>query len=120
MRNYFKLPEKSYVDLEAECNRMRAALVDIVKLANYECAKKDLKQSGVELLTIKQISEKALKITNADRIRQASDRELLEWLVDHACTAGLSCNERCHDIDGCRECWESWLKCKNTEKECLE
>lgn len=117
MANYWKLPRKSYVELEAECNRIREALMDIAKLTNYECSKRDLKQSGVELLTIKQISEKALKPTNADRIRQASDEELLDWLVDHACLLGISRTERCSDIDGCRKCWKRWLKYENTEEE---
>ena len=48
-------------------------------------------------------------MTNAERIRAMSDEELLEWLIDHACLAGISGNARCKNTKMCRDCWKIWL-----------
>lgn len=61
---------------------------------------------------IKRMAKEALEtnqITNAERIRLMNDKELLEWLIDHACMSGISCNHRCHDAKMCRDCWKIWL-----------
>lgn len=50
------------------------------------------------------------KMTNADRIRSLSDKELTEWIVgmhySYCCP-----NEGAHDCKPtCRACWLDWLK----------
>lgn len=45
-------------------------------------------------------------ITNADKIRQMTDEELLEW-VDGLSNACMDYDiERCDDYETCRECWK--------------
>ncbi len=48
-------------------------------------------------------------MTNAERIRQMGDEELLQFLygMPNACMDdGI---ERCDDYEDCRECWMAWL-----------
>jgi len=49
-------------------------------------------------------------MTNADKIRQMNDEELLEWLdsIGNACMSDDT--ERCDDYEDCRECWKDWLR----------
>ena len=48
-------------------------------------------------------------MTNADKIRKMSDKELLEW-VDGLSNACMDYDiERCDDYETCRECWKDWL-----------
>lgn len=47
-------------------------------------------------------------MTNAERIRQMTDEELLEWLCDvGACMVGNN-SPHCGD-NRCCECWKDWL-----------
>lgn len=48
-------------------------------------------------------------MTNGDKIRQMTDKELLEWLdsIGNACMSDDI--ERCDNYETCRECWKDWL-----------
>lgn len=48
-------------------------------------------------------------MTNADKIRQMTDEELLEWLDCMSCVCMDYALERCKDYVTCRECWKDWL-----------
>lgn len=54
-------------------------------------------------------------MTNADKVRQMTDEELLEWLRMLKWLDCMSCVcmdyalERCKDYVTCRECWKDWL-----------
>ena len=45
-------------------------------------------------------------MTNADKIRQMSDEELLEFLygIPNSCIL-----ERCDNYEDCLSCWQAWL-----------
>ena len=51
---------------------------------------------------------------NADKIRQMSDEELLEWLDGLHLDYDIMCMcdydpARCKNYVKCRECWKDWL-----------
>ena len=54
-------------------------------------------------------------MTNADKVRQMTDEELLEWLRMLKWLDGLTCacmdydHWRCDDYEDCRTCWKDWL-----------
>lgn len=49
-------------------------------------------------------------MTNADKIRQMTDEELLEWVVDKVDFVCMAYGtERCRKCESCRSCWKDWL-----------
>ena len=47
-------------------------------------------------------------MTNADKIRQMSDEELMEWLINHECKCGYD-RAHCNNYVSCYACWKGWL-----------
>ena len=47
-------------------------------------------------------------MTNADKVRQMTDEELLEWLCDVGACMVDNNSPHCGD-NRCRECWKDWL-----------
>ena len=53
--------------------------------------------------------------TNADRIRNMSDEELLNLLCLKHCPTAIDPAYKCKDIGNCKPCWEEWLKQEVTD-----
>ena len=49
-------------------------------------------------------------MTNADRIRNMSDEELVNLLCLKHCPTAIDPAYKCKDIGNCKPCWEEWLK----------
>lgn len=48
--------------------------------------------------------------TNADRIRNMTDEELVNLLCLKHCPTAIDSAYKCKDIGNCKPCWEEWLK----------
>lgn len=49
-------------------------------------------------------------MTNADKVRQMTDKELWRWLCDLGIVCMCDYNPaRCKNYVKCRECWKDWL-----------